>query len=113
MGIAIWRAAIVNTGLLFYLLRAQGFYEPRVGWLRFAMRLLMANAVLATWLWVEGGALEMWLSHETLWRALHLAWLLLSSILLYLTTLWLTGVRLHHLLMPDVSLHQTLERAVS
>lgn len=94
-------AAIVNTGFLFYLLRKRGFYRPRNGWQLFALRLCVTNAVLAVWLWFGSGDLATWTSQTTLWRVEHLLFLLSSSVLLYFAMLWLTGIRLHHLLIPQ------------
>ena len=93
-------AALVNTGFLFYLLRARGFYRPRDGWNIFAVRIFTANALLAVWLWVGAGDINDWIMHATLWRIEHLLFLLGSAVVLYFALLWLTGVRLHHLLIP-------------
>lgn len=94
-------AALVNTACLFYLLQRRGFYHPRTGWKAFSARLFMTNAVLAAWLWVGAGDLATWIAQPTLWRIEHLLLLLGSSAVLYVGLLWLTGVRLQHLLMPQ------------
>jgi putative peptidoglycan lipid II flippase len=94
-------AAIINTAFLFYFLRQRGFYQPREGWKLFGIRLLITNVVLAVWLWVGAGDIDTWLTQTSMWRITHLAFLLLSAVGLYFALLWLTGVRLHHLLMPS------------
>ena len=94
-------AAIVNTGLLFYFLRQRGHYQPRDGWQIFAIRISIANVVLGIWLWIGSGDLNSWLTARALWRLEHLGFLLISSAILYIVTLWLTGIRPHHLLVPQ------------
>lgn len=93
-------AALVNTACLFYYLRKRGHYHPREGWTSFSLRLLAANLVLALWLWWGAGDLNTWIAQTAFWRCTHLAFLLLSAVLIYFASLWLTGIRLHHLLMP-------------
>ncbi len=93
-------AAIVNTGFLFYFLRTRGFYKPREGWFGFAARLLIANVVIGIWLWFGAGEIQTWIDSPAIWRITHLGFLLGSSVVIYLAMLWLTGIRLHHLLMP-------------
>lgn len=94
-------AALINTGFLFYLLRRSGFYRPREGWRGFAIRLSLANLALAIWLWVGAGDLTTWMTQHAMWRYGHLGFLLITAGLLYLAALWLSGIRLHHLLIPE------------
>jgi putative peptidoglycan lipid II flippase len=97
-------AAIVNTGFLFYFLRLRGYYRPREGWRAFTIRLTLANTLLALYLLWGAGDIETWIHHPTGWRVLHLGFLLATAAGVYLTALWLAGLRLHHLLMPPVVL---------
>jgi len=94
-------AALVNTGCLFYFLRLRGFYKPREGWMGFSLRLTLANIVIAIWLWVGAGDVNTWIASNTLWRVEHLAFLLTTAVILYFAVLWLAGIRLHHLLIPQ------------
>lgn len=94
-------AALVNTGFLFYFLRQRGFYRPRDGWKLFVIRLAIANSILAIWLWVGGGDINEWLTHHALWRLSHLAFLLITAVVIYFIALWITGIRLQDLLMPQ------------
>lgn len=94
-------AAIVNTSFLFYFLRARGFYRPRDGWKAFLIRITIANVVLAIWLWVGAGDVTTWIASHALWRVEHLAFLLTTAVVVYLAVLWLSGIRLHHLLIPQ------------
>lgn len=94
-------SACVNSGFLFYFLRKRKLYQPRVGWKLFSLRLLIANIALAFWLYFGTANLQEWVTHNTLWRCEHLAFLLLTSIALYFVMLWLTGVRLHHFMIRE------------
>ena len=93
-------ASLVNTGFLFYLLRLRGHYKAREGWLAFGVRIVIANILLAVWLWVGAGDINTWITSHAMWRIEHLAFLLVTAVLLYFAALWLSGVRVHHLLMP-------------
>lgn len=101
-------AAIINGGCLYYFLRRRGLYSPRDGWKGFALRLLFANVVLAAWLWFGSGELNDWMTHNTIWRINHLAFLCVTAMLLYFASLWLAGIRVHHLLMPQQSQPQPI-----
>lgn len=93
-------SAVLNTGLLFILLKKRGFYQPRDGWRSFLLRLGFANSLVALGLWVGAGDLQNWLTHNWAWRATHLGVLLLSAVLVYIAALWLAGVRPRDVLIP-------------
>lgn len=94
-------AAVVNTGFLFYFLRLRGFYHPREGWPEFSIRLAIANIILAIWLLIGAGDIHTWINNHAMWRIEHLAFLLITAVLLYFAVLWIVGIRIHHLLMPQ------------
>lgn len=94
-------AALINMGFLYYFLRQQTHYIPRAGWGFFAFRLLFANAVLAVWLWFGAGELQDWVSQQATWRCLHLMSLLVSAVAIYFVALWLAGIRVRDLLIPQ------------
>ncbi len=94
-------AAFINSGCLFYFLRSQKFYRPREGWKLFAIRILITNLILAIWLWFGADDITTWIHQHAMWRVTHLSFLLLSSIALYFILLWITGIRPHHLLIPQ------------
>jgi len=94
-------SALLNTGCLLYLLKKRGIYSAREGWKVFASRLLFANIVLAVWLWVGAGELSSWLVQAAVWRFTHLFLLLISAVAIYFAALWLAGIRIQHLLMPQ------------
>lgn len=95
-------AAILNSGLLFYLLQKKHVYTPRAGWKLFSLRLGITNGILAIALYVGAGDVATWTSQTIEWRITHLSFLLVSAIVLYFPLLWLTGIRVHDLLMPRI-----------
>lgn len=96
-------SAIINSACLFFILRKRGIYRSRDGWGVFLLRLLSSNILLACWLWFGADGIEIWVTQTISWRIIHLAFLMLSSIVIYFAALWITGVRLHHLLIRESS----------
>lgn len=94
-------SSIINMVCLYYCLRKHGHYSPRHGWLLFTVRLLAANTILAVFLWFATADISVWVTSNTWWRVSHLTVLLLSAGILYLFTLWITGVRPNDLLIPQ------------
>lgn len=94
-------SAFINSGFLFYFLRKRKLYIPREGWKLFFLRIVAANVVLGIWLWFSAGSIETWIAEHALWRYSHLAFILISSIMLYFAMLWVTGIRVQHLLIPQ------------
>jgi putative peptidoglycan lipid II flippase len=91
--LAISIGALFNASVLFALLRRRGLYAPRPGWLRFALKLCIALAVLAGVLMLCVGPAEVWL-HASLWqRLLRLAWVIAAGALAYFAVLWALGFR--------------------
>jgi putative peptidoglycan lipid II flippase len=94
-------ASLVNTGFLYYFLRKKGAYIPRAGWGYFTFRILIANSVLAIWLWFAAGDLQVWVTSNWTWRAIHLGYLLVTAVAVYGGGLWLAGIRPRDILIPD------------
>lgn len=94
-------AAFLNASLLFFYLCKYQLYAPREGWLSFITRLGFSNGLLALWLYVMTPDLTSWTTHFASWRAMHLAGLLASSALIYFVALWLSGVRVRHLMIQE------------
>ncbi|HSW92924.1 MAG TPA: murein biosynthesis integral membrane protein MurJ [Gammaproteobacteria bacterium] len=94
-------SAMLNGGLLFYFLRKKAIYTPRDGWGYFGFRLLFANVILAVFLWIASGSTDEWVVQSVAWRVLHLSGLLIAGMILYFAGLWLAGVRVRDLLIPE------------
>jgi putative peptidoglycan lipid II flippase len=50
LALSIGLAALINAGWLFIGLRRSGAYTPQPGWLKFALRVLVATTLLGAWL---------------------------------------------------------------
>lgn len=96
-------SAFINMGLLYYFLQKKKIYQPRTGWGFFLFRLLMANSLLALWLYFSAGDLQWWLTHPGLLRVKHLIFILTFSFIIYFIGLWLAGVKPRDLLIPQPS----------
>lgn len=99
-------AAVLNSGLLFYLLQKSRFYTPRDGWKAFLLRLLGTNSLLAIGLYISTDTLATWTAASIEWRITHLLMLIIGAIALYFPLLWLTGIRIHDLLMPRMAIEK-------
>jgi len=102
IALATTLAAIVNSGLLFYLLRKSQFYAPRAGWMLFLLRLAITNTVIAIALYYGAADLNTWTTQTIEWRIQHLAVLLIGAVVAYFPLLWLTGMRIEDLLIPKI-----------
>lgn len=102
IALATSMSAMLNGGLLFYYLRKRSIYVPRDGWCYFAFRLVFANTLIAIFLWFASGSMEEWVTQSITWRVIHLSILFVSAIMLYFAGLWLAGVRLRDVLIPQM-----------
>ena len=89
--------ALINAGWLFIGLRRAGWYRPAPGWGLFAMRIVLAAAMM--------GGLLAWADHSIDWIGLAgfearriglLAGCLMGAAALYFGVLAATGLKLHH-----------------
>ncbi len=86
-------AAIVNAGLLLITLYRYQVLSFSASWVRFALRLLLANTVMASLLMVCKGDWQQWLNWSFWSRAWHLAGLVMMGMGCYVSCLWLSGLR--------------------
>ena len=94
-------SALINCGGLFYFLRKKNLFQAREGWILFSLRLMTANVILMLWLWWGAGSVNDWINQDTLWRVGHLAFLLVTAVLIYFAALWILGIRIHHFLIRE------------
>jgi putative peptidoglycan lipid II flippase len=99
LALATGLAAVLNAGLLYRGLRKIGVYAPGPGWGWLASRVVLANVLMAVVLWFFAGELDAWIGAPWFDRAIRLAGCVLAGLLVYLTTLWLSGLRPRHLAM--------------
>ena len=90
-------SAWINAVLLWRRLRHEGVYRPGAGWAGFALRLLLANGLMAAVvLWLHG-PVEAWLTDGLSGRIERLLTIIVAAGVTYLLVLAATGLRPHHL----------------
>ena len=90
-------SAWINALLLLRALRRGGIYLPQAGWGVFALRLLLANAVLCAVTLALAGELTDWLASSRLQRATDLLLVIVAAIVSYFVVLAACGLRPRHL----------------
>lgn len=97
LALAVSVAALVNAGLLWWILRRKGYYHPENGWMRLAAQSGVAVVVMAMALWwLSSLVLADWQGATALARSGALALLVVAGALSYVLALWLLGMRKHH-----------------
>ena len=96
-------AAWFNTALLGFGLHRLGILRFQSGWSTFALRLVVANSLLASFLWGTSGDMMDWMAWHWQQRFLHVFILGIAAIILYLGCLLLSGMRLQDLKVRPTS----------
>ena len=94
LALAIGLGACLNSGILYYLLRKRGIFQPEPGWLKFTAKIAVALFALGWVLWFGMGTEERWLTTSGWSRILHLTWLVALGGLIYFAVLGVLGFRL-------------------
>lgn len=94
LALATSLAAFVNAGLLFIGLRRNKLFVAQPGWLLFALRMLVANTMMVTFLVYFAGDWQEWLFWDLFTRVWHLIVLCIGGFLIYAGCLYLCGMRL-------------------
>lgn len=97
-------SAWLNITLLTITLHKRNIYRFQPGWGVFIMRLGVANLMLSLLLWLASDDVSTWLSWHWYQRFIHLFGLLLVGMIIYLGSLWVTGMRLQHFKVQGASL---------
>lgn len=84
----------VNSGIFIWILHKRNIYRIQKGWSVFLLQLVLANAVLAAFLWWFAGSIDTWMHWHWYQRFFHVFILGISSIVVYLACLWVSGIRL-------------------
>lgn len=97
LALAVSVAALVNAGLLWWVLRRQDYYRPEAGWLLLVLQSLVAVVLMGGLLaWLSEYWLPNW-AFATGWqRAGVLFSLVLVGVVSYAVALWLVGMRKRH-----------------
>ncbi|MFT6093506.1 MAG: putative peptidoglycan lipid II flippase [Pseudohongiellaceae bacterium] len=93
LALATSLAAFLNAGLLLKGLRSDGVFTFQAGWLVFSMRLILANALMATYLVMVSSEWQAWLGWSTVERVGQLTVLVLGGIVTYIVVLIAAGMR--------------------
>lgn len=101
MGLALATslAALLNASLLGIWLFRRKFYQWQPGWGAFALQLLAACIVLGAVLHFFTPPLEEWFTMNISTRVFTLGSLITSGVIAYLATLFVSGMRIHHVLV--------------
>lgn len=90
-------ASWFNTITLWFVLYRRGIYQFQPGGLKFMVRLLFANGVVAIFLYYFSGTITTWINWHWQERLLHVSILGFSAIGIYVACLVLSGMRFKHL----------------
>ena len=91
-------SAFINAGLLYWYLRKQAVFIPQTGWLKLALQISLASAVLVGFvLWLNPSVAQ-WLSFDVWQRLGWLMALVLGSIVIYGMALMAVGLNPKRLL---------------
>lgn len=94
IALSIGLAATFNAAVLFYLLRRRNWFTPPAGWSRTFMAAALALTLMAVALYLTTPETAFWQIASLLHRIAALGTLLALAIIIYFTTLRLTGMRL-------------------
>ena len=86
-------AGFINCGVLLVLLVRRKIYQPSPGWVRFIVQLIIANTVMATYLWFMAGDVAFWLDKPAAYRLGLLLANVLAALVIYIVCLGLSGMR--------------------
>lgn len=97
LSLAIGLGACINAGLLFYLLRRHGIYQPGKGWAAFLAKMLLSLAVMGGGLWAAQACLPFeWVRAGGMRKAGQLCILIAVGGGLYFASLAALGFRPRH-----------------
>ena len=94
LALAISAGACINAGLLFYQLRKQQMFQPQPGWGLFALKLLVAVAMMSAVLLGLMHVMPAWSEGHMLERFMRLGVLVVAGVVVYFGMLLLQGFRL-------------------
>lgn len=93
LALAVGIGACVNAGLLFYMLKKSGAYQPNAGWAKFLLKLTIAVVLMAIALFYAAQWAGDWLAMSAFVRISHLAVIVAGGMLVYFVSLAALGFR--------------------
>jgi len=100
LALATSLSATLNAGLLYIELRKRDIYRPVQGWGIFTLKLLIPNALLLLVLTQFTPDIKLWIDGSLWQRIVMLCSLIIASISVYFTALFLVGIKVKQLLTP-------------
>jgi len=101
LALATTISSFVNAMLLLRGLRRQQVYQPQSGWKKLLLQIGISVLLMGLVLYYAASAEQWWLAGEAMDRILHLAWLIPLGAGVYLSSLFMAGVRFHHFRRPS------------
>ncbi len=86
-------SAWLNAGLLLWGLQTRQVFQWQSGWLKFVLQLLFANSTLCLFLCWAAAATPVWINWGWQQRFSHIFFLGITSIIIYISSLWISGLR--------------------
>ena len=93
LALATSASAYMNAGLLFFALKRQGIYQPQVGWGKLGLQLIVANALLAGFIFYWTPGLDVWTNWSLLDSITNSIIVILLAAIIYFCILFLSGFR--------------------
>jgi putative peptidoglycan lipid II flippase len=94
-------ASFINVGILLFALIRRGHYQPQSGWLKYGAQLLVANSLMGLFIYFVAPETAEWVEWEQATRFMWLFMLLAGSGVIYFGSLWLSGLRIQHLVTKN------------
>jgi len=104
LAIAMVCSSTVNALGMWIILQRRRIFSFAGGWLPFLARLIVAAGLMIAWLMYGSGESGHWFDLHWSTRVMKLAYLIVVGAAIYFVALWLTGLRMHHIRPPAVSL---------
>lgn len=98
LALATSLAAILNALLLYRGLRHADVYRPGAGWRLFLFKIALASLAMGSVLWWDGENVVAWLNASAMERVARLAFWIVIGILVYVSIVFASGVRVKELL---------------
>jgi putative peptidoglycan lipid II flippase len=93
LALATSLAAFLNAGLLLRGLQADGVFRFQPGWLKFLLRVLVANLMMVLFLVSLSGDWQWWLDWSMTHKIMRLSILVLGGIFIYAAVIFAAGLR--------------------
>ncbi len=94
LALATALSSSLNALLLCWFLIKTGRYKPQKGWWLYLFKLFMASAIICVFISIFSPSNSAWFTHPAHWKIAYLTSLLLGSVVVYLISLRVMGIRL-------------------